>query len=34
VLQRRGVQFSLLEKETLTARLVSQYVNVKAMQLI
>jgi uncharacterized protein (DUF58 family) len=34
VLQRRGVRFSLLEKETLTARLVSQYVNVKAMQLI
>jgi len=34
VLQRRGVRFSLLEKETLSARLVSQYVNVKAMQLI
>jgi uncharacterized protein (DUF58 family) len=34
VLQRRGVKFSMLEKETLSARLVSQYVNVKAMQLI
>lgn len=34
VLQRRGVRFSMLEKETLSARLVSQYVNVKAMQLI
>jgi uncharacterized protein (DUF58 family) len=34
VLQRRGVRFSLLEKEGLSAGLVSQYVNVKAMQLI
>ena len=34
VLQRRGVRFSLLEKETLSARLVTQYMNVKAMQLI
>jgi len=34
VLQRRGVEFSLLEKETLSTRLVSQYVNIKAMQLI
>jgi uncharacterized protein (DUF58 family) len=34
VLQRRGVQFSMLDKETLSARLVSQYMNVKAMQLI
>jgi len=34
VLQRRGVRFALLERETLTARLVSQYVNIKAMQLI
>jgi uncharacterized protein (DUF58 family) len=34
VLQRRGVRFSLLDKESLSTRLVSQYVNVKAMQLI
>ncbi|HEX4083857.1 MAG TPA: DUF58 domain-containing protein [Chthoniobacteraceae bacterium] len=34
VLQRRGVRFSLLEKQTLSARLVTQYINVKAMQLI
>jgi uncharacterized protein (DUF58 family) len=34
VLQRRGVRFSLLERETLSARLVTQYMNVKAMQLI
>jgi len=34
MLQRHGVRFSLLEKEALTALLVSQYVNVKAMQLI
>jgi uncharacterized protein (DUF58 family) len=34
VLHRRGVRFTLLEKEMLTASLVSQYVNVKAMQLI
>jgi uncharacterized protein (DUF58 family) len=34
VLQRRGVKFSLLEKETLSTRLVTQYVNVKSMQLI
>jgi uncharacterized protein (DUF58 family) len=34
VLQRRGVRMNLLEQEALTARLVSQYVNVKAMQLL
>jgi uncharacterized protein (DUF58 family) len=34
VLQRRGVRFTLLEKEALAARLVTQYVNIKAMQLI
>ena len=34
VLQRRGVRFSLLEKQTLSTRLVTQYINVKAMQLI
>lgn len=33
-LQRRGVRFSLLESEKLAARLVSQYVQVKAMQLL
>jgi uncharacterized protein (DUF58 family) len=34
VLQRRGVTFSLLEREGLSARLVTQYMNVKSMQLI
>jgi uncharacterized protein (DUF58 family) len=34
VLQRRGVRLELLDKETLSARLVSQYVNVKGMQLL
>jgi uncharacterized protein (DUF58 family) len=34
VLQHRGVKLSLLESESLSARLVTQYVNVKAMQLI
>lgn len=34
VLQRRGVRFTLIEKEALSARLVSEYMNVKSMQLI
>jgi len=33
-LQRRGVQFSLLESERLSADLVSQYLKVKQRQLI
>jgi uncharacterized protein (DUF58 family) len=34
VLQRRGVRFSLLDNERLSAELVSQYLNVKQRQLI
>ena len=34
VLQRRGVQFSLLQNERLSADLVSQYLNVKQRQLV
>jgi uncharacterized protein (DUF58 family) len=34
VLQRRGVNFSLLKNERLSAELVSQYLNVKQRQLI
>jgi uncharacterized protein (DUF58 family) len=34
VLQRRGVQFSLLQNERLSAELVSQYLNVKQRQLV
>jgi len=34
VLQRRGVQFSLLANERLSAELVSQYLNVKQRQLL
>ena len=34
VLQRRGVQFSLLENERLSAELVSQYLEVKQRQLL
>ncbi len=34
VLQRRGVRFSLLENERLSAQLVSQYLEVKQRQLI
>jgi hypothetical protein len=34
VLQRRGVQFSLLQNERLSAELVSQYLSVKQRQLI
>ena len=34
VLQRRGVQFSLLDNERLSAELVSQYLNVKQRQLL
>ena len=34
LLQRRGVQFSLLENERSSANLVSQYLNVKRRQLI
>ena len=34
VLQRRGVQFSLLNQERLSAELVSQYLSVKQRQLI
>jgi uncharacterized protein (DUF58 family) len=34
VLQRRGVQFNLVEDERLSARLVSQYLEVKARQLL
>ncbi len=33
-LQRRGVHFSLLDNEKLSAQLVTQYVNVKQRQLI
>ena len=34
VLQRRGVDFSLLENERLSADLVTQYLNVKRRQLL
>jgi hypothetical protein len=34
VLQRRGVQFSLLGDERLSADLVSQYLGVKQRQLL
>jgi hypothetical protein len=34
VLQRRGVQFSLLNNERLSAELVAQYLNVKQRQLL
>jgi uncharacterized protein (DUF58 family) len=34
VLQRRGVQFSLLNNERLSAELVTQYLNVKQRQLL
>ncbi len=34
VLKRRGVQFSLLANERLSAELVSQYLNVKRRQLL
>lgn len=34
ILQRRGVQFSLLANERLSAELVSQYLNVKRRQLL
>jgi uncharacterized protein (DUF58 family) len=34
ILQRRGVQFSLLANERLSAEIVSQYLNVKRRQLI
>jgi uncharacterized protein (DUF58 family) len=34
VLQRRGVHFSLLQNERLSAELVSQYLNVKRRQLL
>ena len=34
VLQRRGVQFTLLNNERLSAELVSQYLNVKQRQLL
>ena len=34
VLQRRGVKFSLLENERMSAQLVTQYLNVKRRQLI
>lgn len=34
VLKRRGVQFSLLDNERLSAELVSQYLNVKRRQLL
>ena len=34
VLQRRGVPFSLLDDERLSAELVSQYLNVKQRQLL
>lgn len=34
ILQRRGVQFSLLTNERLSAELVSQYLNVKQRQLL
>jgi uncharacterized protein (DUF58 family) len=34
VLQRRGIQFSLLNNERLSAELVSQYLSVKQRQLL
>ena len=34
ILQRRGVHFSLLDNEKLSAQLVTQYINVKQRQLI
>jgi hypothetical protein len=34
VLQRRGVHFSLLNNERLSAEVVSQYLNVKRRQLL
>ncbi|MEW6306685.1 MAG: DUF58 domain-containing protein [Verrucomicrobiota bacterium] len=34
VLQRRGIKFSLLENERLSAQLVTQYLNVKRRQLL
>jgi hypothetical protein len=34
VLQRRGVRFSLLMNERLSADLVSQYLNVKRRQVL
>jgi len=34
VLQRRGIRFSLLEREKMTADLVSQYLDVKSRQLL
>jgi hypothetical protein len=34
VLQRRGVRFSLLDNERLSAQLVTQYLNVKQRQLL
>ena len=34
ILQRRGVKFSLLENERLSAQLISQYLNVKQRQLL
>jgi hypothetical protein len=33
-LQRRGVQFSLLDNERLSAELVSQYLSIKQRQLL
>jgi hypothetical protein len=34
VLKRRGVSFTLLQNERLSAELVSQYLNVKRRQLL
>ena len=34
VLQRRGVRFSLLKNERLSAELVSQYLSIKQRQLL
>jgi hypothetical protein len=34
VLQRRGVRFSLLDNERMSAELVSQYMNIKQRQLL
>ena len=34
VLQRRGIQFSLLKNERLSVELVSQYLSVKQRQLL
>jgi hypothetical protein len=34
VLQRRGVRFSLLDNESLSTELVSQYMSVKQRQLL